>query len=166
MPNCYGTAVLDQAQWHFPKNHGWLLHFRDGPNPLNSLVLEYFLHASKMTLRCFTLQRAEDAMEALKTSHPTHVAHGDIHPRNLLVLPEGRVVWIDFDSASGRPYYRSTSLLSFQKELALRWYWLYQKLVDSSIYHLITPFTDHCPMSSFPGNGIRVKSSMSRDRRT
>ena len=166
VPNCYGSAVLDQAQWHFPGKHDWLLHFRDDPKPLNALVLEFLVHASKMTLRCITLQRAEDAMEALKTIHRAHVAHGDIHPRNLLVLPEGRVVWIDFDSASTWPYYRSTSLLSFQDDLALSWYWLYQRLVDLFICNLVEHFTDHHPMSSFPGNGMLTKSPMNRDRRT
>ena len=128
VPHCYGWSKISQAEWPMSRKHDWLLHFRNDAKPLNALVLEFLPDATKMTLRTITPQRAQDAINGLDIVHRARVLHGDIHPRNLLALPEGRVVWVDFECASSWPWKRSVNQFCLQNEMALGWCWLYQKL--------------------------------------
>src|SRR6266481_3206452 len=89
------TSAINQAEWPMSQKHDWLLHFRSDAKPLKALVLEFLPDATRMTLRTITPQRAKDAMNGLDVIHRAHVLHGDVHPRNLMALPEGRVVWVD-----------------------------------------------------------------------
>ena len=141
MPDVY--TVIDRKDWLQP--------FRSDPKRLKVLVLEFLPCASKMALRWTTPQTTQATMDALNIIHRAGIVHDDIHPRNLLVLPEGRVMWIDFELAVTWPhnYYVTTETL--HNELRQCWDWLYVHL----LCHTCSSFTvlmAHLP-GSLPGNG-------------
>lgn len=75
-------------------------------------------------------------MDGMRLIHNAHIIHGDIHPRNLLVLPTGRVVWVDFELASSRDRSGEVSLASLEGEMSYAWYWLYVRLLPWKLYML------------------------------
>jgi serine/threonine protein kinase len=93
--------------------------------PASGILMEYFQGAVKPTSENMTAGLAKAAVEALQLIHSSHVLHGDAEGRNLLLYPEtGRVVWIDFSSASINRHMRAAGQeMSAAKQL------LYQKLV-------------------------------------
>ncbi len=120
-----------------PRKDDWLQPFRSDPKRLKVLVLEFLPCASEMTLRWTTPQTAQAAMDALDIIHRAGVVHGDIDPRNLLVLPEGRVVWIDFELAGTWPHNYYVTTETFHNELGRCWYWLYAQLVCRTCFYLL-----------------------------
>ena len=137
VPYCYGYTVIDQTEWKMPRKDDWLRPFRSDPNRPKVLVLEFLPCASQMTLRWTTPQTAQAAMDALNIIHRAGIIHDDIHPRNLLVLPEGRVVWIDFELAGIRYRHHYVTMKAFHDELELCWFWLYEQLVCRTCFSLL-----------------------------
>jgi len=69
--------------------------------PASGLFMQYFEGAVNPSNENMTPELAKAAVDALQTIHGSHVLHGDAEGRNLLMYPQtGRVVWIDFSSAS------------------------------------------------------------------
>jgi predicted Ser/Thr protein kinase len=96
--------------------------------PASGLFMQYFEGAVNPSSENMTPKLAKAAVEALRTIHGSHVLHGDAEGRNLLMYPEtGRVVWIDFSSASiNRSARRATQELDPVRNF------LYNKLVSPS----------------------------------
>ena len=57
------------------------------------------MDAKQLTAPVITQQIVDNALRALYRVHTAYVQHGDIHQRNILPLPDNRVVWINFDNA-------------------------------------------------------------------
>ena len=100
-----------------------------------ALLLEYFDGAERMTIDNITVKIADSAVRALYQVHASYVLHNDIHGRNVLVLPGGRVVWVDFDSTDtvdksteDRPIRRQELL----EELVQSWDIFYNWMVSNS----------------------------------
>ena len=120
-----------------PRKDDWLQPFRSDPKRLKVLVLEFLPCASKMALRWTTPQTTQATMDALNIIHRAGIVHDDIHPRNLLVLPKDRVVWIDFELAGIRSRHHYVTPETLHHELKLCWGWLYRKLVCRTLFPLL-----------------------------
>jgi tRNA A-37 threonylcarbamoyl transferase component Bud32 len=69
--------------------------------PASGLFMQYFEGAVNPSSENITPELAKAAVRALQLIHSSHVLHGDAEGRNLLMYPGlGRIVWIDFSSAS------------------------------------------------------------------
>lgn len=89
------------------EHHFLVQEFIEG-TPLNTLIAD----RSPLTARTLGEQAAEDytswvldvcgkVERAVAAVHDRRVVAGDVHPYNVLVRPDGRVVLIDFEAASG-----------------------------------------------------------------
>jgi predicted Ser/Thr protein kinase len=67
--------------------------------PVRVILMEYLEEAEELREENVTLDMAMKALRGIRRIHLASVKHGDVAPRNILVLPSGRVVWIDFSSA-------------------------------------------------------------------
>lgn len=67
--------------------------------PPKALVLEFVENATRLSAENITIDIADRVVRGLAAIHAAYVRHGDVAGRNVLVLPQGRVVWIDFDQA-------------------------------------------------------------------
>jgi serine/threonine protein kinase len=69
--------------------------------PAAAVVMEFIDGAVPPTRENMTPEIAKRALRGLRTIHNAHVLHGDAEARNILVNPKtGKVVWIDFSSAT------------------------------------------------------------------
>lgn len=78
------------VKWQFLKND---------ERPPKALLLEFFEGARQLSPNTITPVNADAALRALYHVHASYLMHNDMHGRNILVLPSGRVVWVDFDSS-------------------------------------------------------------------
>ncbi|KAF8587320.1 hypothetical protein K439DRAFT_1659148 [Ramaria rubella] len=141
VPQCYGWTTIDQSKWPIAGKHDLLFHFHDETKPLRSLVLEYLPNASQMTVRWINPEMYRTAMLGLDMIHRAGVLQNDIHPRNILVLKDGRVAWIDFESASVWPSNPAVTYENMQHENAYTFFWLYQGMLPWKWY--ILRFTEY-----------------------
>lgn len=61
--------------------------------------MEYFPDAMTISIHNVVYEHGERATRAIWAIHAAYVLHDDINERNILLLPDGRIVWIDFNSA-------------------------------------------------------------------
>ncbi len=64
-----------------------------------ALDLEAVLHARRAPCRAHVRELLERAGGAVRRLHDAGVPHPDLHPKNLLVTPDGRVLVLDLDRA-------------------------------------------------------------------
>jgi serine/threonine protein kinase len=114
VPYCYGIIKIrtpDQlfrncssAEYQLFKNLRIFLTDR----PLCGLVLEYIPNAASIAEdpSRLTPQLAFRAVQALREIHKAGVLHVDHWPRNIVIDGQGRVRWVDFDSAVTRGYWK------------------------------------------------------------
>lgn len=137
-----------------PKCHGWLelgaQHLRQigslpdlsdraramlrSGEPPRGILLEYFADAVQLNVSNVTETLADNALRGLYKIHASYVLHCDVHPRNILVLPGDRVVWVDFNfsrNASGDWYLPRQRLFY---EFGRAWALFYQQLVSVAIF--------------------------------
>ncbi|GJE84687.1 hypothetical protein PsYK624_007630 [Phanerochaete sordida] len=133
VPMCFGWSRLSEAHVQaildMPdlSDHAADLEFENGELP-KVIVLEYFPKAETMSIANVTRPIADKALRALHDIHAAYVEHGDIHGRSILVLPEERVVWINFNSsrtASARKFTRSELFT----ELRQAWDYFYMSMI-------------------------------------
>ncbi|CAL1710737.1 unnamed protein product [Somion occarium] len=140
VPNCYGTVQLSRQQAIDISRQfsmGWDLPVDDENLPY-ALLLEHFPDAIQVSIYNVTFPVAERALRALCTVHKSYVQHGDINGRNVLVLPDDRVVWIDFDHAKSA----SDPTLCRQdiwNEIREGWGYFYQLLLPDARIGFISP---------------------------
>lgn len=97
--------------------------------PPKAILIEYFEEAERLSHRTVTPKIAQAALRALYDIHAASVRHGDVHLRNILLLPGKRVVWIDFDSSccvNGGRVLRQDLVT----ELRDAWSYMYHRLVS------------------------------------
>ena len=97
--------------------------------PPTALLIQYFPDAEQISELNVTPEIAQNALKALHACHTSYVLHGDVHRRNILVLPGGRVVWIDFDHSECAPV-RAKVRSIFLDELKEGWDYMYDRLVS------------------------------------
>ena len=95
----------------------------------HAILMEFFDNAARVSIDNVTEQIADAGMKALYDIHRSYVSHGDVHERNILVLPDGRVVWIDFDRSAAPKNLPTMSRLRLLYEAAEGWGLFYQDLV-------------------------------------
>ena len=102
VPMCYGWLTLSATDiksiHELPDTDESCLGLDQDDGPPKALLLQYFSDAQQLSAENITPQIADNAMRMLYHVHASYVMHNDVHRRNILVLPDNRVVWIDFDS--------------------------------------------------------------------
>ena len=94
------------------------------------VVLEYFPNAAQLTIDNVTEKLADIALRSLYEIHSAYVMHGDPYGRNILVLSDDRVVWVDFNySRTPESAHRCRRRYLFE-ELGKCWSHMYQELVS------------------------------------
>ncbi|GJE84688.1 hypothetical protein PsYK624_007640 [Phanerochaete sordida] len=133
VPMCYGWARLSDAHIETIMDmpdasfRALDLQFHNGDLP-RAIMLEFFPDADIMSIKNVTMSIAEKAFRALHDIHKAYVEHGDVHRRNILLLPDERVVWVDFDNsrtASSRKLTRS----DLYEELMQGWEYMYMSMI-------------------------------------
>ena len=149
VPKCYGWLELTKEHikqiMELPTITGDArsrLYFRSDLPP-RAIILEYFPSAVKIDIENVTEPLADLAVRGICEIHAAYVWHGDIHPRNILILPDSdpeRVVWIDFDHSVVPCYEPRLTRLSLLDEAASVWACMYQDLVRVLITSEFTAF--------------------------
>lgn len=133
VPQCYGWLTLTPAHIEqilaLPKISNAAMVIKHVREPPRAILLDYFADARPLTIDNISMEIADVALRGLVEVHSAYVMHGDIHSRNILVLPDERVVWVDFNVSrtpvSPRRCYRQDLF----NELGLCWTALYQELL-------------------------------------
>ncbi|OSD08689.1 hypothetical protein PYCCODRAFT_1473256 [Trametes coccinea BRFM310] len=103
VPKCFGWLELTsddlEAIAALPVVAEEWRYIKEDELPPKALLLEWFEGAQQLSIDNVTPAIADAGLRALYRVHASFVMHGDVHRRNILVLPGGRVVWIDFDAA-------------------------------------------------------------------
>ncbi|KIP05252.1 hypothetical protein PHLGIDRAFT_36520 [Phlebiopsis gigantea 11061_1 CR5-6] len=133
VPNCFGWTRLTADHLtciqNFAGLDGVATTLEDDERPPTGILLEYLEDAERVSLENVTEEVAEKALRGLCDVHAAYVSHGDVHRRNVLVLPDGRVAWIDFDNsacASDSRIWRQ----HFIEELKRCWGYFYGQLLS------------------------------------
>ncbi|KDQ54712.1 hypothetical protein JAAARDRAFT_209371 [Jaapia argillacea MUCL 33604] len=129
VPDCYGWFKLPVD------DVSWLHAFASDPRPPNAILLEYIDNAVQLDISNITVSIAENALTAISHIHQARVLHCDLYPRNHLILPDGRVVIIDFDAALTRPD-DSVNLLELNWEKAFSWGMYYRAMLPDRLIGL------------------------------
>lgn len=136
-------------------------------DPPHALLLEYFEDAETISFRNVSIEIADTALRHLRDIHTAYVLHGDLDGDNILLLPDGRVVWVDFDSSETLPRRLRHSLesprITFLDEMELGWGLFYNDYVSIESMHETTTHKARCP--SFPTDAYTPKAT-ERLRRT
>jgi serine/threonine protein kinase len=91
------------------------------PVPASAIVME-FIQGVRPSAENMKHSIALKITHALDAIHLSHVLHGDVEPRNILINPEtGDAVWIDFSSAEiNRSIFETTSERKLIKQTLYR----------------------------------------------
>lgn len=138
MPKCYGWLELSvddmDSVASLPGISIRLQFLKNDKKPPKALLLEFLEDAQQLSVKTITPQIADAALRSLYHVHASYILHGDMHDRNILVLPTGRVVWVDFDtcivggmSSEGIPAIARQDLFD---ELARAWKIFYKEMVS------------------------------------
>lgn len=94
----------------------YLEMFLDDEYPPSAIFLEYIPNMEMITLNNYTQQRMDNLIAGIREIHKTLVLHGDLKPRNMMVVKDDpeRVIWIDFDRAVT---YEEASITDSEKSL-------------------------------------------------
>lgn len=85
------------------------------------ILLEYLPDAIRLSTKNITMDIAETALRNLREIHAACVLHGDVTGgRNVLVLPDDRVVFIDFDRAKSGD---DPELTKLELITEFAWFW-------------------------------------------
>ncbi|KIP09831.1 hypothetical protein PHLGIDRAFT_295041 [Phlebiopsis gigantea 11061_1 CR5-6] len=142
VPKCYGWVELApyhlQAIFALPdiSENAWDLQV--GDKPPRGIVLEYFPDVDVMSIENVSHTLAGEALRGLDAIHSTYLQHCAVTRRHMLVLPDGRVVWVDF-SASKNASDTSFTTGDLTKELEEAWYYMYWRMMPNKRHKLTRP---------------------------
>lgn len=138
VPHCYGW--LDLSDEDLDKIDGLPVFEESELQPLQGtrrnpkgVLLEYFEDTKILSIDTVTYELGEIALKGIHAIHSAYVKHGDISRRNLLLLPNNRIVWIDFDHsvcASERNKKYRPDRKALLRELSETWCIFYGTLVS------------------------------------
>ncbi|KZF26557.1 hypothetical protein L228DRAFT_264938 [Xylona heveae TC161] len=79
----------------------YLRHFLNDEYLPSALFLEYIPNIEILHLHNYTEKRMDNLVTGIREIHKALVRHGDVKPRNMMVVKDDpeRVVWIDFNRA-------------------------------------------------------------------
>lgn len=137
--------------------------------PPKGLLLEYLPSFDVLSIHTITTPIAEKVIRSMCDVHAAYVKHGNIHRRNILLLPEGRIVWSNFDNSvtialdrSEGEHMPKLTRQRLMEELSAVWSLLYVGLV-SDIYvescAIMTQFTFAFCHSQLPDKRIGFERS-------
>ena len=133
VPKCYGWFNLSRQHIKqilaLPDISDDAQLMRRVKEPPQAVVLEYFPDAVQLTIDNVTEKLADAALRGLCEIHSAYVMHGDIDGRNILVLPDERVVWVDFNHSQTPESARHCTRQHIFEELGRCWSEMYQELV-------------------------------------
>lgn len=94
----------------------YLEMFLDDEYPPSAIFLEYIPNMEMITLNNYTQQRMDNLIAGIREIHKALVLHGDLKPRNMMVVKDDpeRVIWIDFNRAQT---YEEASITDSEKSL-------------------------------------------------
>ncbi|KAJ5267890.1 hypothetical protein N7478_010698 [Penicillium angulare] len=96
VPIFYGYIDrLDPAAFDPP-----LHNFRKDKFMPRAIFIEYLSDSERLNCLNYSQDLINQAVQGLKEIHNAFVHHRDIYPKHMLVMPEGRIVWVDFDVAT------------------------------------------------------------------
>jgi hypothetical protein len=136
VPKCYGwlqlkpchiQKIINLPAEKLSETGRNLINWKDIPT--NALLIEYFPDAVRIDIDNITEKLANVALRGMYDIHTAYVCHNDVHPRNILVLPGERIVWVDFNSSGVPSRDRGMSRQLLLEEAAMTWGCLYQDLV-------------------------------------
>lgn len=133
VPQCYGWLTLTSAHIEqilaLPKLSDAAKGMKLASEPPRAILLEYFADAQPLTIDNISMEIADVVLRSLVELHSAYVLHGDVHSRNILVLPGDRIAWVDLNFSrtpvSPKRCYRYNLLA----ELSKCWSLLYQELL-------------------------------------
>lgn len=137
VPHCYGWLDLSEEDLDkidaLPASGPELQPLRRTRRAPKGVLLEYFEDAQVLSIDTVTHGLANTALKGLYSIHAAYVKHGDVSRHNILLLPNGRVVWIDFDHsvcASEQNTDLRPDRKSLLYELSRAWHLFYCVLVS------------------------------------
>lgn len=135
VPHCFGHLQLGRERMDemlaLPNvSEECELELRHRKQPPDALLLQYFPGARQLTQDDATEKLADTAVRALWRIHAAYVQHGDVLPRNILLLPDGRVVLVDFNRARTPCGASPCSKEDLVAELSEMWVMFYKQYVS------------------------------------
>ncbi|KAF8510826.1 hypothetical protein BU17DRAFT_13434, partial [Hysterangium stoloniferum] len=109
VPHCYGwydfaSELQDGAAVQVRRHPSmWEAELPEDELPPRALLLEYIEDAVPLSAENYTPHMAPAVIEALDRIHSVGIIHKDIRTLNILVRPDGKTIWIDFESAHTFP---------------------------------------------------------------
>lgn len=97
-------------------------------------MIEYFPDAVRLSHENITEALADKVLRTLCEIHAAYVLHGDVHRRNILVLPGDRIVWVDFNFSWTPSSKLTCRRQEFLEELYSGWSMLYHQMVRFPTY--------------------------------
>ncbi|EFQ97006.1 serine/threonine protein kinase [Nannizzia gypsea CBS 118893] len=93
----YGTIENIDPKLCLP----YLNKFVDDKYRPTAIFIEYIPNMKELHRSNYTPERMRNFVEGLKEIHKAMVMHGDIHPRNMMIVEDdpSRAIWLDFDRA-------------------------------------------------------------------
>jgi hypothetical protein len=80
--------------------HPPLKHFANDDSHPRAILLEHLPDAERLNCVNYSEDLIRSAVDGIQEIHSAFVHHRDVYPKNMLVAPGGRIVWVDFDVAS------------------------------------------------------------------
>ncbi|KKZ64681.1 hypothetical protein EMCG_01369 [[Emmonsia] crescens] len=117
-PDFYGTLENIDPKLCLPH----LRHFAKDDHPPTAIFMEYIPNMKEVHWSNYTPERMQNFIQGIDEIHRALVHHGDIHPRNMMILEDdsARAIWIDFDRArtfNGKFDKRQQEWIDFEKLL-------------------------------------------------
>ncbi|KAF8517050.1 hypothetical protein BU17DRAFT_92222 [Hysterangium stoloniferum] len=103
VPHCYGwydfASELQDGADVLAKRHPNMSSIWEDEVPPRALLLEYLEDTEQLSLENFTPPIGSAVLGALERIHSVGIIHRDTVTRNILVHPDGKTFWIDFENA-------------------------------------------------------------------
>ena len=109
----------------------------DDRRPHKAILFKYYPDTA-LTKVSISSQCAEVFLKGLHKIHATYVLHGDVNSRNILLMPDNRVMWCDFDEStcgSETVWRKKLTREKLLSELKLGWDLLYPSLVGCAVLY-------------------------------
>lgn len=135
VPQCYGWLTLTPAHIKqilaLPKVSHAAELVKYATEPPRAILLEYFAGAQPLTVENVSMEIADLTLRGLVELHSAYVLHGDVHSRNILIVPGERVVWVDFNHSRTPVSPKPCDRLDLFDELSSCWSFMYKELLPA-----------------------------------
>lgn len=135
VPKFYGTIENIQLEHWTPHLDMFL---QENELPPHAILIEYIPNLCEIDLSNYSKDRMDRLLTYLRDFHEVDVLHGDMFPRNMMVIPGNpdRVLWIDFDRAAVCPRpFSQRQLQNFDFETAIVQQCATEIVSDDTMHH-------------------------------